>query len=123
MNITLDYLRGRRVWVVNNFSVYGEFSAVAPLLLWTEIGDTSKRIIFAREILGGLEQLVNFSSLYDIKGNQLPSTINSPKVILLQKNEVTCLIGGPETNANFKIAKLTQSQTAGMVDLVIIEDG
>ena len=109
--------------MVNNFSVYGEFSAVAPLLLWTEIGDTSKRIIFAREILGGLEQLVNFSSLYDIKGNQLPSTINFPKVLLLQKNEVTCLVVGPETNSNFKIAKLTQSQTAGMADLVIIENG
>lgn len=109
--------------MVNNFSVYGEFSAVVPLLLWTEFGDSSKRIIFAREILGGSEQIVNFSSLYDIKGNQLPSTINSPKVILLQKNEVTCLAVGPETNSNFKIAKLTQSQTAGIVDLVIIENG
>ncbi|EQB63813.1 MAG: hypothetical protein RBG1_1C00001G1392 [candidate division Zixibacteria bacterium RBG-1] len=123
MNITLDYLRGRRVWVVNNFSVYGEFSAVAPLLLWTEIGDTSKRIIFAREILGGLEQIVSFSNLYDIKGNQLPSSISFPKVLLLQKNEVACLVVGPETNANFKIAKLTQSQTVGIVDLVIIENG
>src|SRR5574341_725046 len=123
MNITLGYLRGRRVWVVNNFSVYGEFSAVAPLLLWTEFGDTSKRIIFAREILGGLEQVVNFSSLYDIKGNQLPTTINSPKIILLQKNEVSCLVVGPETSSNFKIAKLTESQTAGIVDLVIIENG
>lgn len=109
--------------MVNNFSVYGEFSAVAPLLLWTEFGDTSKRIIFAREILGGLEQVVNFSSLYDIKGNQLPTTINSPKIILLQKNEVSCLVVGPETSSNFKIAKLTESQTAGIVDLVIIENG
>ncbi len=109
--------------MVNNFSVYGEFSAVAPLLLWTEIGDTSKRIIFAREILGGLEQVVNFSSLYDIKGNQLPATINSPKVILLQKNEVSCVVVGPETNSNFKIAKLSQSQSPGMVDLVIMENG
>lgn len=109
--------------MVDNFSVYGEFSAVTPLLLWTEIGDTSKRIIFAREILGGLEQVVNFSSLYDLKGNQLPATINSPKVMLLQKNEVTCLVVGPETNAQFKIAKLTESQTAGIVDLVIMENG
>ena len=109
--------------MVNNLSVYGEFSAVAPLLLWTEIGDTSKRIVFAREILGSLEQLVSFSSLYDSKGNQLPSTINSPKVVLLQKNEVACLVVGPETNSSFKIAKLTQSQTAGMADLVIIENG
>ena len=123
MNITLDYLRGRRVWVVNSFSVYGEFSTIVPLLLWTEIVDTSKRIIFAREILGGLEQIVNFYSLYDSKGNQLPAIINSPKVIVLQKNEIICLVVGPETNANFKIAKLTQSQTAGIVDLVIIENG
>ncbi len=109
--------------MVNNFSVYGEFSAVAPVLLWTELGETSKRIIFAREILGGTEQVVSFSSLYDIKGNQLPATINSPKVIVLQKNEVTCLVVGLETNSNFKIAKLTESQTAGIVDLVIMENG
>src|SRR3990170_8108390 len=123
MNITLDYLRGRRVWVVNNFSVYGEYSAVTPVLVWSEMGASSHRIIFSREILGGFEQAVSFAQLYDFRGNQLPLSIASPKVIILQKNEVDCLVVGQETQTGFKIAKLSQTEQNGMVDLVIVENG
>jgi hypothetical protein len=123
MNITLDYLRGRRVWVVNSFSVWGEYSTVTPILLWTEIGTTSQRLIFAREVLGGLEQSVSFSGLYDFRGNQLPQSISNPKVIILQKNEVECLVVGQESSTGFKIAKLTESDQSGSVDLIIVENG
>ena len=123
MNLTLDYLRGRRVWVVNNFSVWGEYSAVVPILIWTETGASSNRLIFARENLGGFEQAVNFSDLSDFKGNQLPQTIANPKVIILQKNEVECLVIGQESQTGFKIAKLTDGDQNGVVDLVIVENG
>jgi hypothetical protein len=123
MNITLDYLRGRRVWVVNNFSVWGEFSAITPVLLWTEQTSSSQRIIFSREILGGLEQAVNYSQLYDFRGNQLPQSIPNPKVIILQKNQVDCLTVGQESASGFKIAKLSQTEESGLVDLVIVENG
>jgi len=123
MNITLDYLRGRRVWVANNFSVWGEFSAVTPILLWSEAGTTSHRLICARETLGGLEQSVSFSQLYDFRGNQLPQTISNPKVIILQKNEVECLVIGEESSTGFKIAKLSESDQSGSVDLIIVENG
>lgn len=109
--------------MVNNFSVFGEYSAVTPVLVWSEMGTGSHRIIFAREILGGFEQSVNFSQLYDFKGNQLPPTISSPKVIILQKNEVQCLIVGQESQTGFKIAKLAQTQQNGIVDVVIVENG
>ena len=123
MNITLDYLRGRRVWVVNNFSVWGEFSAITPLVLWTEQGSSAHRIIFSREIMEGLEQAVNFLELFDFRGNQLPQTISNPKVIILQKNEADCLIVGQESSTGFKIAKLSQTEESGLVDLVIVENG
>ncbi len=123
MNITLDYLRGRRVWVVNNFSVWGEFSTVTPILLWTEVGTASHRLMFAREMLAGLEQGVGFSQLYDFRGNQLPQSISNPKVIILQKNEVECLVVGQESSTGFKIARLTESDQSGSVDLIIVENG
>lgn len=108
--------------MVNNFSVYGEYSAVTPILLWSESGSSSHRLILARESLGGAEQSVNFSQLYDFRGNQLPQSISNPKIIILQKNEVECLIVGQESSGGFKIAKLSESETNGRVDLIIVEN-
>lgn len=129
MNITLDYLRGRRVWIVNNLSVFGEYSSASPLLLWSEMGSSSHRIIFARETVGGFEQAVNFSQLSDFRGNLLPQVIANPKVVILQKNEVECVIVGQESSTGFKIAKLERpflglegSPQSGVVDLIIIEN-
>jgi len=123
MNITLDYLRGRRTWVVPNVVVWGDWSLYSFLLFYTEMGATSKRILFSKSTLGGLDQSVSFSSLYDFRGNQLPTTIKSPKVIVLPKNEVSCLVMGTETNTGFRIAKLPGSSQTGLVDLMIVEMG
>jgi len=120
MNITLDYLRGRRVWLVKNFCVWGEYSAVDFLLAHTEIGESSKRIMLDRVSLGGEEQEVSFGSLYDFKGNQLPQQIDSPKVLSLPLNEVSCLVI-EESNSRFKIAKRSNSTENGLVDLLIFE--
>ena len=131
MNITLDYLRGRRIWVVPNFVVWGDWSLYSFFLFYTEMGATSKRVVFNKSTLGGLDQLVNFSSLYDFRGNQLPDTINNPKVIVLPKNEVSCLVVGAEADTGFRIAKLCDlctlrsagSSGTGLVDLMIVEMG
>jgi hypothetical protein len=122
MNITLDYLRGRRVWLIKNLSVWGKYSAVDLLLVHTELGEDSKRIVFNQLDLGGEAQVVNFDSLYDFKGNLLPSEIKSPKVLALPKNESFCLVT-EESNYGFKIAKESSSIENGLVDLLIIEMG
>lgn len=122
MNITLDYLRGRRVWLVKNFCVWGEYSAVDFLLVHTEVGESSKRIVLDRVYLGGKEQEVNFNLLYDYKGNQLPQQIASPKVLALPLNEVFCMVI-EESNSDFKIAKQSNSTENGLVDLLIVELG
>jgi hypothetical protein len=121
MNITLDYLRGRRTWVVHNFVVWGDWSLASFLLLYTEIGETSKRVMLAKNNLGGLDQMVNFSDLYDFKGNQLPEMLKSPKVIVLPKNEVNCFVVGTETDTGFRIARFSRSEETGLVDLMIVE--
>lgn len=122
MNITLDYLRGRRVWLVKNFCVWGEYSAVDFLLVHTEAEETSKRILLDRVSLGGKEQEVSFDSLNDFKGNQLPQQIVSPKVLSLSLNEVSSLVI-EESDSSFKIAKGSNSSENGLVDLLILELG
>jgi hypothetical protein len=121
MNVTLDYLRGRRTWVVPNFVVWGDWSLASFLLLYTEMGETSKRVMLAKNNLGGLDQMVNFSNLYDFRGNQLPEVITSPKVIVIPKNEVNCFVVGTETDTGFRIARFSGSEKTGLVDLMVVE--
>ena len=123
MNITLDYLRGRRTWVVPNFVVWGDWSLASFLLLYTEIGETSKRVMLARNNLGGLDQSVTFETLYDFRGNRLPETISNPKVMVMPKNEVNCFVVGTETDTGFRIARFSGSEKTGLVDLTIVEMG
>jgi hypothetical protein len=123
MNITLDYLRGRRTWVVPNFVVWGDWSLACFLLLYTEMGETSKRVMLARNNLGGLDQSVAFEALYDFRGNQLPQMINHPKVMVMPKNEVNCFVVGTETETGFRIARFSGSEKTGLVDLMIVEMG
>jgi hypothetical protein len=122
MNITLDYLRGRRIWLVKNFSVWGRYSAFELLFVCSEQEEGSKRIVFNRVDIGGEAQVAEFSSLYDYKGNQVPSEIKSPKVIPLPRNETFCLIV-EESNYDFKISRENSSMENGLVDLLIIEMG
>lgn len=121
MNVTLDYLRGRRTWVVPNFVVWGDWSLASFLLLFTEMGDTSKRVMLAKNNLGGLDQSVDFSDLCDFRGNQLPEVILNPRVIVMPKNEVNCFVVGTETDTGFKIARFSGSGKTGLVDLMIVE--
>jgi hypothetical protein len=123
MNITLDYLRGRRTWAVPNFVVWGDWSLASFLLLYTEIGETSKRVVLAKNNLGGLDQTVDFSDLHDFRGNQLPQTITSPKVMVMPKNEVNCFVVGTETDTGFRIAKFSGAEKTGLADLIIVEMG
>ena len=123
MNITLDYLRGRRVWVVPNFVVWGDLSLYLFFLLYTETEATAKRVVFSKSTLGGLDQAVEFSNLYDFRGNRLPEIINNPKVVVLPKNEVPCFVVGTETPTGFRIGKLSESSGTGLVDLMIVEMG
>ena len=123
MNITLDYLRGRRTWVVPNFVVWGDWSLASFMLLYTEIGETSKRVMVAESNLGGQDQAVSFSELYDFKGNQLPGVISHPKVIVLPKNEVNCFVVGTEIETGFRIARSSGEGKTGLVDLMVVEMG
>ncbi len=123
MNITLDYLRGRRTWLVPNFVVWGDWSVACFLLLYTEVGEDSKRVMLARNNLGGLDQKVDFADLYDFRGNQLPQVVLNPKVIVTPKNEVNCFVVGRESDTGFRIAKFSGSEKTGLVDLMVVEMG
>ena len=123
MSITLSYLKGKRSWVVENFEVWGEMNLAEFLIFYTQTCENSKRVVLNHSFLGGEEQSVSFSSLYDLKGNPLPEIISQPKVIVLPKREPVCFVIGKETDSGFKIARSSESEKNGLVDLLIMEMG
>ena len=123
MSITLSYLKGKRSWVVENFEVWGEMNLAEFLIFYTQTCENSKRVVLNHSFLGEREQSVSFSSLYDLKGNQLPEIINQPKVVVLPKREPACFVIGKETDTSFKIARAPGSENNGVVDLLIMEMG
>jgi len=123
VNLTLDYLRGRRMWLVQNFVVWGDCYGDEFIFLYTQIDSSSKRIVFNNSFLGGDVQEVSFCTLYDFKKNQLPATINHPKVVVLPRKEPFCFVLGSETECGFKIAKKKGTKENGLIDLLIVEMG
>jgi len=121
MNSTLAYLRGRRLWVVENFVVWGNMSAYSGNFLLTEETGGNSRMLFWRVNLGGDLQEVHYSDLVDIRGNSLPDTISRPKVVVLPRNGVNVVVAGRESNSLFTIAKTEETSQSGFVDLMIFE--
>lgn len=123
MNETLTYLRGRRMWLIRDFVVWGSLSAYEFSFLMTVADQSDKRISFMSVPLGGQLQKVNYADLQDFRGNNLPGTILNPKVVALQKTAVGVMVVGQEDNETFAIARTSVSDPNGICDLLIIEVG
>lgn len=120
---SLMYLRGRRMWVVRDFSVWGLKDDAEIYYLGEETVNSVGRLMFGSSIIGGLEQNVNFGDLVDWKGNSLPTTINAPRIIFRPRNKYNVFLVGDESATGFRVAR--DSSAAGPVtaDLFIFEMG
>ena len=124
MNLTLDYLKSNRKWLVPNFNVWGNTDSFESALLLVEDG-SDKRVVFSYGHIGGGDQPVCYSDLKDKNGNSLPSQIINPVVIIIPRNQAYCFIVGRPSNTGFKIACQPDSSSnfsqQGLVDLMIME--
>ena len=123
MNPTLSYLLGRKMWLVRGINVWGEIANFGVELLYTETDSGTKRLLFGSHALGGSVQQLEFKDLIDIRGNNLPESIINPKVVIVPKNEIGVVVSGNETERSFMLAKMTQVDRNGIVDLLIVELG
>lgn len=64
-----------------------------------------------------------FSDLTDHRGNQLPSTIASPRVIIRPRSSDTAFVISEESETNFKIARDPDASGPVTVDLLVVEMG
>ena len=123
MTDTLAYLRGRRAWLVRDFSVWGALSAYDFSFLLSEDDSASQRLLFLNVPLGGDLQRVSYDELTDIHGNTLPATITNPKVAVFPKDAVGAVVTGRENSESFTIAKISEKASASVCDLLIFEMG
>jgi len=121
MNVTLDYLKSNRKWLVRDFQVWGDDGAVEADILATENDISGSKVVYLREFSGGLAQVVHFDDLTDHRGNPLPSTLDNPEVILIPKNGIISFVQGIVGPSAFRIARERLEPAYGLVDLLILE--
>lgn len=121
MNVTLDYLKSNRKWLIRDYRVWGDDDALEADMLMTEIAASTSRVVFMHQYSGGNGQVVDFADLFDHRGNQLPLTINNAEVIIIPKNTVVAFISGSAGPTSFRIARSSQGPADAIVDLLIME--
>lgn len=123
MNSGLTKLNSRRMWLVPNFEVWGLAGLGEIEYLTVEEGNGDKAVLFGSIEIGGTAQPVNFANLIDVRGNNLPQTINRALVTARSHNESQVFVVGSEMNSGFKIARDPGAIGPVRVDLIITELG
>lgn len=123
MNSTLAYVQGRRTWFVENLIVWGTDSDAEFLLAIAETAGSDTRVGLLRVSLGGQRQAVNFSSLIDSRGNQLPDQIKKPSVIFIPRDRRGAFLKNVLGETGFVVAKTEAEGPSAAVDLLIVETG
>lgn len=120
---SISYLRGRRLWVVRNFQIFGTADEARFLYLGIENVAAVNRIMFGATGIGGAVQDIRFSDLIDFRGNNLPDTINSPKVLIRFRSPYAAYLIGEESDSGFRMARDISAPGPISVDLFIYEMG
>jgi len=120
---TLTYLKGRRLWVVRDVLVWGLASDASFYFLGEEDVDSTGRLLFGAATIGGEAQDIQFGDLVDYRGNTLPSSIDSPRVLIRPRSSYLAYLVGEESNTGFKIARDTSAPGPVSVDFFIYEMG
>jgi hypothetical protein len=120
---TLAYLKGRRLWVVRDVSVWGGADAACLCFMGLEKVAAASRVMFGTAPAAGAVQDIRFSDLIDHKGNPLPPSIASPRVLVRPRSAFLAFIVGEESGTAFRIARDPDAPGPVNVDLFIYETG
>ena len=114
---------GHRMWFIESFMVWGQAGLGEMEYLVIEKLDAISTVYLNKTDIGDSAQTVNFADLVDHRGNNLPSELASPRVVVRNCNESTAYVLGTESGASFKIVRGSDSPAPVMVDLLIVEMG
>ena len=120
---TLSYLRGRRLWVIRDYSVYGLDIGAGLQLAAVENIESSDRVIFGDFGVGETAQDIRFSDLTDFRGNQLPEKIDSPKVVIRFQSRFPVYMVGHESDYGLRVVRDPSAPGPIKADFFIFELG
>lgn len=115
-------ITARRMWFVPRFKVWGQ-EGLGDLHFLTYEQYPTASVLYSRTDIGDSAQQVRYDELIDHRGNQLPSVINSPRVMLRPRQSEAVFLVGDETSQSFKIVRDASGTSAVSVDLLVIEMG
>jgi len=113
----------KRIWFVPGLSVWGIPNDAEIDYLAVEEADSIQSLFYGQIAVGASLQTVSFSELTDHRGNQLPSTIDSPRVLPRSKSDSAVFIVGEESISGFNIARDASVAGPVLADLMVIEMG
>lgn len=119
----ISSLTARRIWFVPNFIAWGTSGGGEAELLVVELAGGERGIFFQSLPIGDAAQEVLFSDLVDHRGNSLPDTLASPRVVTRSRSEEPVFVIGAESPVSFQIARGSNSPQPVTTDLLIIEMG
>lgn len=120
---SLERVTSHRCWIVHDFAVWGRPTLGELDLLLYESPTATGEIFFSTAEIGDSAQTVEFSQLTDHRGNQLPSIISAPHIIIRPRSADSVFLIGYETNSAFAIAHDADLDSPVLVDLFITEMG
>jgi hypothetical protein len=118
---TLNYLKSRRLWVVRDIMIHGLASDAEFYYLAGETVDSTNRLMFGTGNIGGAAQDILFADLTDFRGNNLPVSIESPRILIRPRSPYPAYLIGEESNSGFRIARDPKAPGPINVDLFIYE--
>ena len=119
----IEAVKSKRIWFVENLSVWGSQQDAQLEYLTVEEADSVQTIHFGSLAIGSSLQQVSFSDLSDHRGNKLPDSINTPRVIPRTHTGSPVFMVGTESDTGFRIAHDDSSNDTVVCDLMIIEMG
>ncbi len=119
----LPYPNSRRIWFVPNMTIWGMPSLGEIRFLVVEKIDSTTSVLYGSGDIGPAQQEIAFADLVDHRGNNLPATLDSPKVIPRPRDQHAVFVVGQESDVKFKIARDPDTPTAVTTDLFIMEMG
>jgi len=111
------------MWVVRDIMIWGIENEAEFAFLAIETVGTSSRLMFSRAAVGDTAQDILFSDLIDHRGNNLPVTINSPRVIIRPGDCHAAYLIGEESNSGFRVVRDPSAPGPVKADFFIYETG
>jgi hypothetical protein len=109
--------------VVRDFQIYGTTDEARFLYLGIENVETANRVMFGTSGINGTVQDIHFADLIDFRGNSLPESISSPKVLIRFHSPYGAYLVGEESSTGFRVARDIKAPGPVCVDLFIYEMG